>query len=386
MADSIIPERIILKGNNPDQSRKRSVYFLLLVTGRQIASTANSEVKKQINNVLSILEVSEDQENWILKSSEDGHLIVEVPKSNFKFYQISRDDQLRPGVDNQIQAKKIWIENILTGKEIAQEKRNSAANIFSNLKKSGDKLLLSIAFPLIILTILFLVKGEYFDPFYLNLFILCLILFLSLELLNLGQIRQLILRFGFSVLCGTVLYFMLRHDNGAVRYAKTDSSLVFFSLSSLIAAIQTNAIHEFFYKRIFSINIVCQLFFSTLLFAQVINLNADRPDSNPNIGFICGYMYIVGFLWLLKVDDIESTKKVLLRAILKISMVLLPLSFAVIAPIVLSENLNFYVYIFSIIAMLFTLNSFVFFANRDMPIRFLAASLIPILGQLVFAR
>ena len=159
-----------------------------------------------------------------------------------------------------------------------------------------------------------------------------------------------------------------------------------FSLSSLLAAIQTNAIHEFFYKRIFSINIVCQLSFSTLLIVQVINLNADRPVSNPNIGFICGYMYIVGFLWLLKVDDIESARKVLLRAILKISMVLLPLSFAVIAPIVLSEGLNFYVYIFSIIAMLFSLNSFVFFAKRDMPIRFLAASLITILGQLVFAR
>ena len=89
MIDKQIPERIILKGNNPDESRKRSVYFLLLVTGRQIASQADSEAKKQINNILNTLEVEEDSDNWILKNSENGLLILEVPKSNFKFYQIS---------------------------------------------------------------------------------------------------------------------------------------------------------------------------------------------------------------------------------------------------------------------------------------------------------
>jgi hypothetical protein len=94
MKNSEQEEKITLKGSNPDESRKRSIYFLLLVVGRQIASTSSLTDRARINGILKILEIEEDQDTWILKNKENKNILLEVPKSNFKFYQIKQDSSI----------------------------------------------------------------------------------------------------------------------------------------------------------------------------------------------------------------------------------------------------------------------------------------------------
>jgi hypothetical protein len=164
MPNSDLPsEKLPIRAQKLDQSRKRSLEFLLLVVGKQLLAE-NRDGKdntffQEGKKVLETLRIDEDGENWTISTSTQT---LKVAKNSFKFYQRQKNMDIEVGFpQNQLTARDIlrqFLPNL--GEETAIN-----ANTSGNFKQTiRDPYKNQYAF-LIVLQVAFL----YFSPSYLGL-------------------------------------------------------------------------------------------------------------------------------------------------------------------------------------------------------------------------
>ena len=84
--ESKFTEQVNSKSTKPDESRKKSLYFLLLAVGRQIAVN-NPNLRKEYREAFNSLEIHKSEESWLLTLNIGDRAIERmIPRSEFKFY------------------------------------------------------------------------------------------------------------------------------------------------------------------------------------------------------------------------------------------------------------------------------------------------------------
>jgi hypothetical protein len=91
-----------------DESRKRSLYFLLMTEARK--QTLMSGDIEKARSISSNLEVSELEDSWLVVSkSAEAYVSIEIGKKNFQFYPTKNADsyEIEPSVLNQSSAQEV---------------------------------------------------------------------------------------------------------------------------------------------------------------------------------------------------------------------------------------------------------------------------------------
>jgi len=94
-----------IRGVNKDQSRLKSLYFLLQSTARLLP--LNNAERALLNSAMPFLTIQGSEENWIISFSESRNASTIVPKANFNFYKHSDDIEIAR--NNKIEATKLLI-------------------------------------------------------------------------------------------------------------------------------------------------------------------------------------------------------------------------------------------------------------------------------------
>lgn len=94
-----------IRGVNKDQSRLKSLYFLLQATAK-LLPLSNFE-RTLLNKAMPFLTIQSSDEKWIISFSELHTASTIVPKTNFNFYRHSDDTDIAR--DNKIEATKVLI-------------------------------------------------------------------------------------------------------------------------------------------------------------------------------------------------------------------------------------------------------------------------------------
>lgn len=94
-----------IRGINKDQSRLKSLYFLLQSTAKLLPM--NNAERALLNKTMPFLTIQGLEENWIISFSESRNASTIVPKANFNFYKHSDDIEIAR--NNKIEATKLLI-------------------------------------------------------------------------------------------------------------------------------------------------------------------------------------------------------------------------------------------------------------------------------------
>jgi hypothetical protein len=94
-----------IRGVNKDQSRLKSLYFLLQSTAKLLP--INNAERALLNKAMPFLTIQGSEENWIVSFSELHTASTLVPKTNFNFYRHSDDTDIAR--DNKLEATKVLI-------------------------------------------------------------------------------------------------------------------------------------------------------------------------------------------------------------------------------------------------------------------------------------
>ena len=94
-----------IRGVNKDQSRLKSLYFLLQSTAKLLP--INNAERALLNKAMPFLTIQGSEENWIISFSESRNASTIVPKANFNFYKHSDDIEIAR--NNKIEATKLLI-------------------------------------------------------------------------------------------------------------------------------------------------------------------------------------------------------------------------------------------------------------------------------------
>lgn len=97
-----VTEQVTSKATKPDESRKKSLYFLLLAIGRQIAAS-KPDLRTEYREALNSLEIQKSEESWILTLVVGGKKIERtIQRSEFRFYSTG----LTKSEDNVVESNK----------------------------------------------------------------------------------------------------------------------------------------------------------------------------------------------------------------------------------------------------------------------------------------
>lgn len=99
----MVPEPI--RGVNKDQSRLKSLYFLLQATAKSLP--LNNTERKLLNEAMPFLTIQSHDENWLISFSELRNSSIFVAKTKLNFYRHS--DDLEIARSNKIEAINILI-------------------------------------------------------------------------------------------------------------------------------------------------------------------------------------------------------------------------------------------------------------------------------------
>lgn len=171
-------EQAISRATKPDESRKKSLYFLLMAIGRQRAATDPS-LRAKYRHALNSLQIDRSEDYWKIDLEVDGNVISrEIKRNAFKFYSTGLD-QLEDHIvrQNTTAAHAFWksIESDLMNISVKKSRENS--------RTSNVKFLFNNTQPTNIFTfvIIFLVLAPYLPK---SITFLTLLLFPTLILIR----------------------------------------------------------------------------------------------------------------------------------------------------------------------------------------------------------
>jgi len=100
--ESKVTEQVTSRATKPDESRKKSLYFLLLAIGRQIA-VSKPDLRKKYREALNSLEIQKSEESWVLTLVVEGRKIERtIQRGEFRFYSTG----LSKNEDNVVESNK----------------------------------------------------------------------------------------------------------------------------------------------------------------------------------------------------------------------------------------------------------------------------------------
>jgi|GEM_PF-6037422 len=146
-------EQVSSRATKPDESRKKSLFFLLLAIGRQRA-LANPTFRETYRSAFNSLEIQKVEDIWQISVNVNGITISqELPRNAFKFYSTGFSEIEDSTVDaNKKAANKFWAKieaEIGIDKDLGNQKKRTSGN------KSSYRGLLDITSITLILVVLF---------------------------------------------------------------------------------------------------------------------------------------------------------------------------------------------------------------------------------------
>ena len=125
-------EQAISRATKPDESRKKSLYFLLLAIGRQRAAT-NPGLRAKYRQALNSLQIDRSEDYWKIDLEVDGNVISrEIKRNAFRFYSTGLD-QLEDNIvqQNTTAAHEFWesLESDLMNIPMKESRENLRTSI-----------------------------------------------------------------------------------------------------------------------------------------------------------------------------------------------------------------------------------------------------------------
>lgn len=104
-----LTEQVNSRATKPDESRKKSLYFLLLAIGRQRA-VSNPNLRKEYREALNSLEINSIDESWKVSLMVEGKEITRnIVRNEFKFYSTGLTQNIDHMVEsNKLKANSFW--------------------------------------------------------------------------------------------------------------------------------------------------------------------------------------------------------------------------------------------------------------------------------------
>lgn len=148
--DSKMFEQVSSRATKPDESRKKSLYFLLLAIGRQRAAT-NPSLRVKYRAALNSLQINKVEDCWKIELTVDDKVISrELKRNAFKFYSTGLN-QLEDNIvqSNTTAAREFWesVESDLMHIPTMRSDENSKA---STARFLFDKMRTASFFPFVI--------------------------------------------------------------------------------------------------------------------------------------------------------------------------------------------------------------------------------------------
>jgi len=165
--ESEVTQQVNSKPTKPDESRKKSLYFLLLAVGRQIAVN-NPSLRKEYREALNSLEIHKSEESWLLTVTMGEREIERIiPRNEFRFYSTGLANSEDAIVESNKRAAISYWNSVAS--EITNESDlTSQRKINLNLKLSKFEIIkITTALQLGLIFVVFLPEPQKILPFYL---------------------------------------------------------------------------------------------------------------------------------------------------------------------------------------------------------------------------